>query len=364
MDDSHLISIFAFRSIWSCSLFHLQEPSVALTILAMASQLDPPGETLIVGEYSYCPSPRSSDHPNPRPDAPPTTLKGPTTTIPPASMRGEIRAGTIISPSPHRLPTFKMQTDDVPSELHISDTHEQISNLTCVPAIPVVESSGFPPATFMEQFRDSAFVTELQELQLEIKKLESLQDCRDMYRRPVFSDCLTLIRSAQKEYLDAKGNPSDGRITWAQLWAETKNQPKTAETEWAWILDQCRKTSLALVYHMCDLANPQDESLSILRDDDSYGIVVDTIVSLCLVMDRANCLYHMGDDASNVTGLVWYRKDAHEILPKHLQNPRGSLMNKRLAWLFDHQVLNERTMSMLQPLTDLALPPRLRPIEP
>jgi hypothetical protein len=255
---------------------------------------------------------------------------------------------------------------------------------------------GFPPTPFPERFTAVAFLDGLRDTQQEIKqRLTSLAECHDLYKsRRNFIDGLNLIRSAQKEFLDA--NPElvqrqqrsssqrvddHPRVVWAKLWAQTKNLPRTKHTEWAWILDECRKTSLVLLYKLCDIAMAQTTTTTTTpttttapptlatllgrNHNTNYNLIIDTIATPCLVMDRANCLYHMGHDGTNVTGLSWYRRESEHKLAPHEKNPTGSLVNKRWGWLVDDEtILVDATRSTLVPLLAVALPPRLQRLDP
>jgi hypothetical protein len=268
------------------------------------------------------------------------------------------------------------------------------SSLVSMPRAP-----GFPPTPFPERFTAVAFLDGLRDTQQEIKqKLTSLAECHDLYRsRNNFIDGLNLIRSAQKEFLDANTEliqrqqrsssrvDDYPRVVWAKLWAQTKNLPRTKHTEWAWILDECRKTSLGLLYKLCDIAMAQTTTtpgttttqttttaapptLATLlgrNHNTNYNLIIDTIAPPCLVMDRANCLYHMGHDGMNVTGLAWYRREAENKLAPYQKNPTGSLVNKRWGWLVDDEtILVDATRSTLVPLLAVALPPRLQRLDP
>jgi hypothetical protein len=409
----------------------------------MASRMDPPGETFL-RDPDVLPSTAAggdSSSEGRTANSRSTTGVGPPRTTSTGSSSPS-RGG---APGEYNLPRFKDQTGEVPAErrgtapsttdptITTVEKEETPITATFVSVEPLTVSTldtasggggeqpqrepGFPPTPFAVRFQSVTFLDGLVD---QIKQLDSLSACHDMYKNRIFADNLILLRSAQKEYLDHhyaqqqqqlspqesprrsslrhRENPCDTfRTQWAEKWASTKNLPRTSNTEWAWILDECRKTSLCLLYRMCDICMavttttmpppPAEEEdgpasatapaaasaaaasttpLQELRQD-KYNLIIDTIATLCLVMDRANCLYHMGHDATHVTGLAWYRPDVQHTLPSYLQNPPmgKSLMNKRWTWLIDYQILVGPTHKILAPLIqEVALPYRLQRQDP
>lgn len=126
---------------------------------------------------------------------------------------------------------------------------------------------------------------------------------------------------------------------WARLWAEELRM----NTDNAWALNNCRKTALLLLYRVCDLAPPggndEEERAQMQQIEQVFERRrIDDILHVCLVLDRANCLYSMRSTTSFELGLGWYAS-GEEPLYQNLNNPAlpinrsGHTINKRLKRL-------------------------------
>ena len=117
---------------------------------------------------------------------------------------------------------------------------------------------------------------------------------------------------------------------WAKDWAR-RSGPEYDR------LDECRKSCLNLVYSFYDFCHSSRRSEEAIRTAcDKFGAErVHNILSLCLPMDRANCLYHM-TLPGETPGMHWIsKKDLESEDYRWLKEGyRGfGSINKRYQWL-------------------------------
>ena len=128
-----------------------------------------------------------------------------------------------------------------------------------------------------------------------------------------------------------------------ESWSTQCAQALSHDEAWAWELNHCRRTSFCLLYQVCNIAPPgkneQEEAAQIQSTMDVFQKHrLDTILMLCLYMDRANCLVNMKVASTGAVGLGWYGKGDEAVYqnlksPSLELNPSGATINKRLKRL-------------------------------
>lgn len=215
-------------------------------------------------------------------------------------------------------------------------------------------------------------------LRTQIRALATLAECSTFYDDSIsLKRCLEELFRAQREALgDLTGDAARvQRFRWCIFWALALSNGE----EWAKDLNHCRKTLLTLIYHVVDLESKTFKNtvrawvMPFLGYDNyiDLGNVerivqirrLSDILTICLPMDCANCLFNMTIIETNERGLGWYangEEDAYQNLmngdPVLPLNPEGGTINKRLKTL--HHCLFQDDITMGQLLTPQA-PQRL-----
>lgn len=202
------------------------------------------------------------------------------------------------------------------------------------------------------------------ELRTRIQGLKTAEECAALYDSSLhFQECIRLLRQAQDAFIRANTNGDvskavQAREEWAKSWALALSR----DEEWAWALNNCRKTALELLYQVCNLcfddtgAERSDE----LEDKFKFRRI-DEILCHCLVMDRYNALCNMTNRTTGERGLGWYSKYEDTRYQEQFGaplNPRGPTTNKRLWWLFQIPTLHGDPA--IQRWMQIAIPARLQ----
>jgi len=222
-------------------------------------------------------------------------------------------------------------------------------------------------------------VEEWGRLQDQIESLPDLEQCGKLYMASgILSVGKDTLRSFQQDFTNkysANSSVAEAKEYWARCWAQKKTF-YTSKEGWPWVLDDIRKTLVVLLKRICDLTFSEDERKLIdkvrvekgnpeeLKNNQKCFRAINEIVALCLCMDRANCLYHMINDATNDCGFVWYSIDYQremEEAEKQLENKR--FMNWRYTWLYKNEVLKAEVMDLIEDWMTKAEPPRLESVQ-
>ena len=180
---------------------------------------------------------------------------------------------------------------------------------------------------------------------LQIKKLASVEECKDYFDIVVQSH-LNELRTAQNLYLEhwnyfgEASNVWFIKAKWAELWARgmALDQPDAKPYEYdRWIV----KKLLDRVCDLCYVKVHKGSCQGVLKSKDdlihAFGIRrILSILDVIVVMERANSLFNMMDDSIHRRGFHWYSQWHEEegLLKFEARNNSGPSINKRLLWLY------------------------------
>lgn len=177
------------------------------------------------------------------------------------------------------------------------------------------------------------------QLRDEIKALETTEDCKEFYDdHPDYKACLGALRRFQTSFV---GFPQENLYNKRTRLAKLFGQALCLDDKRAKSLNHCRKTCLTLLYKVCKVC-PRGETEDTRRMQQMKDIFqvrrTSDIVSLCLPLDRANCLYNMMITTTGERGLGWYaegqEKDYTTLRTPPLPlNPLDHSINKCFKWL-------------------------------
>jgi hypothetical protein len=180
-----------------------------------------------------------------------------------------------------------------------------------------------------------------------VKDCERINDFLTIYDSALYQASLDRIGVAQSE------GGADAE-EWAKEWA--RKLLVVVDDDNAKGLNQDRKICLALLYRMCDCWQPKNKSNATVSRDDIVDTFKDRrvlrILTLCVIMDRAQALYKM-KIAGHPVGMHWYAQkhvDESDEWKEIDANYDGSpTINKRLFWLVDLLNLGGKVLDWLQP---------------
>jgi len=204
-----------------------------------------------------------------------------------------------------------------------------------VAALPqeIVEALG---DEFLEKLKEEVSSKEKEEtVAQKIESCISIEDFVNVYNSTVFQDSLKRLQKSQG---------SQAPEEWAKEWAI---RLRTEGSEADEVLNTDRKVCLSLLYKLCD--KWKDDINASVTDDSLIRVFkarrIHTILSYCLVLDRAQALYKMKYPGSVSFGMHWVAKQHTEQMPEmwetKLEKAGGGrpTMNKRFLWLLEFSEL-------------------------
>lgn len=188
--------------------------------------------------------------------------------------------------------------------------------------------------------------------------LRNVEECCQFYDGDRFQVVLESLTLAQGVL-----HSREARAEWSWFWALELSY----DTAHSWFLNYCRKTALKLFYKVCDLALAWSNNNEMQACEHIVEIFqhnrLGGILTTCVPMDRANCLYNMINTYTNERGLYWYSEEHQENQALLFENPTGPTMNKRLMmvqrYIFANDGFYEYFLATAEPTPP---PPRSREI--
>ena len=157
-----------------------------------------------------------------------------------------------------------------------------------------------------------------------IENCASLSDFYAVFENPMFRDCLERL---QRKLLVGK-EPWE-REEWAKQWAVKRAKDGTDDD------DEDRRTLTRFLYALCNCC--QEKHL--FSEEDlvaTFAHLIEDIIMVCLVMDRARALYGLFDKYHNRYGKAWYGKVHTEMMERIGAIQEGCVeehaLNKRYIW--------------------------------
>lgn len=189
-----------------------------------------------------------------------------------------------------------------------------------------------------------------------IKRCRVIQDIENMYLDKSYQMALERIMNAQHG-----ARSIDELIGWAKNWALAlaSMDHSTDEYHNAFERNTDRKACLELLKVMCDNCQKSGNISveEIVEFNDNHR--VKRILSLCLVMDRAQCLYKMKRDGPFPVGMNWYAQkhaDSDEFETEGFESWNTPTISKKYMYLYEMEELGLRG----DPLLDMMFQPHPR----